>query len=97
MKELSLTLNKGKDHKAVPLSEVDISTEEKASLIAFHAFTGNDYVSAFFLKINLKRKSISYFEFKLGGLIEIFGSLHRPCIFPIQLETIDPIALTSLN
>ena len=45
-----LDFNKGKDRKAVRLSDVDMSTEEKAALIGFHAFTGNDYVSAFFKK-----------------------------------------------
>ena len=45
-----LGLNKGKDRKVVRLSDVDMSTEEKAVLIGFHAFTGNDYVSAFFKK-----------------------------------------------
>ena len=45
-----LDFNKGKDRKAVRLSDVDMSTEEKVALIGFHAFTGNDYVSAFFKK-----------------------------------------------
>ena len=30
--------------------------------------------------INLKKKTISYFEFKLGGLIEIIGTLQCPRI-----------------
>ena len=47
-----LDFNKGKDRKAVRLSDVGMSIEEKAALIAFHAFTGNDYVSAFFKKGN---------------------------------------------
>ena len=45
-----LDFNKGKDRKAVQLSDINMSTEEKAALIAFHTFTGNDYVSAFFKK-----------------------------------------------
>ncbi len=32
------------------LSDVDMAEEEKAALIGFHAFTGNDYISAFFNK-----------------------------------------------
>ena len=45
-----LDFNKGKDCKAVQLSDVNMSIEEKAALIGFHAFTGNDYVSASFKK-----------------------------------------------
>ena len=46
--ELSLTLNKGKNHKTVQLPDVDMLAE--ASLIGSHAFTGNDYISAFLKK-----------------------------------------------
>ena len=48
--KLILDSNKGKDRKLLRLSDVDMSIQEKRSLIGFHAFTGNDYVSAFFKK-----------------------------------------------
>ena len=45
-----LDFNKGKDRKAVQLSDIDMSIEKKAALIGFHAFTMNNYVSASFKK-----------------------------------------------
>ena len=45
-----IDFNKGKDRKAFYLSQVDMTSEEKQALIGFHAFTGNDYISAFFRK-----------------------------------------------
>ena len=42
--------NRGNHQHAFYLADVDISPEEKAELIGFTAFTGNDYVSAFFMK-----------------------------------------------
>ena len=45
-----LDTNKGKNRKVIHLSDVNLSTKEKSALIGFHAFTGNDYTSAFFGK-----------------------------------------------
>ena len=47
-KRLILDSNKGKDRKLLRLSDVNMSIQEKRSLIGFHAFTGNDYVSSSF-------------------------------------------------
>ena len=40
----------GKHRKALRLSEINMSDKEKDALLGFHAFTGNDYISAFFMK-----------------------------------------------
>ena len=40
----------GKNRKAVKLSNVNMATDLKQTLVGFHAFTGNDYVSSFFTK-----------------------------------------------
>ena len=40
----------GKHRKGFRLSEIILSTEIKLSLLGFHAFTGNDYVSSFYQK-----------------------------------------------
>ena len=40
----------GKNHKGFRLNEINMDSEVKKSLIGFHAFTGNDYVSSFYQK-----------------------------------------------
>lgn len=40
----------GNNRKGLWLSDVDMSEDAKLSLIGFHAFTGNDYISSFFRK-----------------------------------------------
>ena len=45
-----LDIHKGKHRKAIKLSDVSLTNDEKAALIGFHSFTGNDYCSAFFGK-----------------------------------------------
>ena len=42
-----LDVHKGKHRKAIKLSDVSLTNDEKAALIGFHSFTGNDYYSAF--------------------------------------------------
>ena len=42
--------NKGKHREVFRLSDVGLTRDEKAALIGLHAFTGNDYTSAFFGK-----------------------------------------------
>ena len=45
-----LDIRNGKHRKAIKLSDVSLTNDEKAVLIGFHSFTGNDYCSAFFGK-----------------------------------------------
>ena len=45
-----LDSNTGKNRKVFKLSSIDLTSAQKTSLIGFHAFTGNDYNSAFFRK-----------------------------------------------
>ena len=45
-----LDIHNGKHKKAIKLSDVSLTNDEKAALIGFHSFTGNDYCSAFFGK-----------------------------------------------
>ena len=40
----------GKNRKGIKLNNVNIATDLKQTLVGFHAFTGNDYVSSFFTK-----------------------------------------------
>jgi hypothetical protein len=40
----------GTNRKALWLDEIDMARDQCDALIGFHAFTGNDYVSAFFRK-----------------------------------------------
>ena len=47
---LFLDYGSGKHRKALCLDEVTMSDKEKDALLGFHAFTGNDYISAFFMK-----------------------------------------------
>ena len=47
---INLDTNTGKYRKVFKLSEIDLTPAQKSSLIGFHAFTGNDYNSAFFRK-----------------------------------------------
>ena len=43
-----LDFNKGKHRKVLRLADVEMTDDEKKALTGFHAFTGNDYTSAFF-------------------------------------------------
>ncbi len=45
--------NKGKHREVFRHSDVGLNRDEKAALIGFHAFTGNDYTSAFSGKANI--------------------------------------------
>ena len=45
-----LDTNTGKYRKTLGLDQIDMTKEQKSSLIGFHAFTGNDYNSSFFRK-----------------------------------------------
>ena len=45
-----LDIHKGKNRRAIKLSDVSLTNDEKAALMSFHSFTGNDYCSAFFGK-----------------------------------------------
>ena len=45
-----LDYGSGKNRKGCWLSNIKMSTSERAALISFHAFTGNDYFSPFFRK-----------------------------------------------
>ena len=45
-----LDIHNGKHRKAIKLSDVSLTNDEKAALIGLHSFTGNDYCSAFFGK-----------------------------------------------
>ena len=47
---LFLDYGSGKHRKALCLSEITMSDKEKDAFLGFHAFTGNDYISAFFMK-----------------------------------------------
>ena len=47
---LFLDYGNSKNRKAIRLSNVVMPEKEKDALLVFHAFTGNDYVSAFFMK-----------------------------------------------
>ena len=38
-----LDIHKGKQRKAIKLSDISLTNDEKASLIGLHSFTGNDY------------------------------------------------------
>ena len=78
----------GKNRKALWLHHVSISDDIKRSLIGLHAYTGNDYVSAFFrkgkqacFKILRKnenlRKSFSDLEQKWDLSDELFDSLEE--------------------
>ena len=40
----------GKNRRAIQLSNITMSEREKDALLGFHAFSGNDYISAFFMK-----------------------------------------------
>ena len=40
----------GKNRRAVQLSNITMSEREKDALLGYHAFSGNDYLSAFFMK-----------------------------------------------
>ena len=40
----------GKRKKGIWLKDINLKEAERKALIDFHAFTGNDYVSAFFRK-----------------------------------------------
>ena len=50
LKIVFLDYGSGKNRKCCWLNNIKMSTSEKAALIAFHAFTGNDYLSSFFRK-----------------------------------------------
>ena len=39
-----LDIHKGKHRKAIKLSDVSLTNDDKAALIGFHSFTGNDIV-----------------------------------------------------
>ena len=43
-----LDYGNGKHRKGLWLSDIDLSDEIKKSILGFHAFTGNDYISSFF-------------------------------------------------
>ena len=45
-----LDIHKGKHRRAIKLSDVSLTNDEKAALMGFHSFTGNDYCSASFGK-----------------------------------------------
>lgn len=45
-----LDTNTGKYRKAFKLTDIDPAATQKLCLVGFHAFTGNDYNSAFFRK-----------------------------------------------
>ena len=45
-----LDSGRGNNRKGFLLKEIVLNTEVKKSLIGFHAFTGNDYVSSFYRK-----------------------------------------------
>ena len=45
-----LDFGSGKYRRGLPLAEIEFEPEVKESLIGFHAFTGNDYVSSFYRK-----------------------------------------------
>ena len=66
-----LDIHNGKHRKALKLSDVSLTNDEKAVLIGFHSFTGNDYCSAFFGKekqtcwkmmIKKTRNSYAFFQ-----------------------------------
>ena len=47
-KRVLVDYGKGKIRKGVWLNAIDLDDNIRASLIGFHAFTGNDYISSFF-------------------------------------------------
>ena len=47
---LFIDYGSGKHRKAICFNEITMSEKEIDALLGFHAFTGNDYVSAFFMK-----------------------------------------------
>ena len=47
---LCLDYGVGKNRKTINLKKIPLSQQIKSSLIGFHSFTGNDYVSSFFRK-----------------------------------------------
>ena len=38
------------DYYMIMVNSINISDEQRSAIIGFHDFTGNDYVSSFFLK-----------------------------------------------
>ena len=47
-----LDIHKGKHRKAIKLSDVSLTNDNKAALISFHSFTGNDIVLLSLVKKN---------------------------------------------
>ena len=64
---INLDLGAGSRRKVIKLASIRMSSEHKQSLIGFHAFTGNDYVSSIFkeTKDNCWQKLIQNHKFVL--------------------------------
>ena len=64
----------GKNRKAICLSDITMSEREKDALLGFHSFSGNDYISAFFMK----GKAVSWkCMLKKEIFVEVFSAFGR--------------------
>ena len=71
---LFLDYGNGKNRKALRLSNVVMPEKEKDALLGFHAFTGNDYVSAFFMKGKTTSWKLMLQNEKFINAFSTFGS-----------------------
>ena len=63
-----LNYGNGRNRKVINLCNANMTDDLKQTLLGFHAFTGNDYVSSFFTK----EKAASWNMFQNEGFIKGF-------------------------
>jgi hypothetical protein len=78
-----LDSNTGTSRKVFKMTDIDLTPAQKAALIGFHAFTGNDYNSAFFCKG--KRTCWKLLE-KKPKFVDVFGKLGVSAVEEIEAD-----------